>query len=164
MAPLRLVAVLFHDLRHMMWRTGTGATASLPAPSARLAPQPLTKGAEMALYEHIFIVRPDVSPAQMETLLEETKTLIESQGGKTGKVEYWGLRNLSYRINKSRKGHYGLIDIDASGPVIDELERLQRLSEDVMRYMTVRVDEHTDQPSAILSKKDDRRPRRDFRS
>ena len=116
----------------------------------------------MALYEHIFIVRPDVSPAQMESLIEETKALIEEKGGKTGKTEYWGLRNLSYRINKSRKGHYGLIDIDAPADVIAELERLQRLSEDVIRHMTIRVEAHSEEPSAILSKKDDRRgPRRD---
>ena len=115
----------------------------------------------MALYEHIFIVRPDVSPAQMESLLEETKALIEEKGGKTGKIEYWGLRNLSYRINKSRKGHYGLIDIDAEADVINELERLQRLSEDVIRHMTLRVEAHTEEPSAILPKKDDRRGRRE---
>jgi len=117
----------------------------------------------MALYEHIFIARPDISPAQMESLIEETKTLIEEKGGKAGKTEYWGLRNLAYRINKSRKGHYGLIDIDASAEVIEELDRLQRLSEDIIRHMTVRVEEHSEAPSAILTKKDDRRPRRDAR-
>jgi small subunit ribosomal protein S6 len=118
----------------------------------------------MALYEHIFIARPDISPAQMESKIEEIKTLIEEQGGKTGKTEYWGLRNLSYRINKSRKGHYGLIDIDAGAAVIDELTRIQRLSEDVIRQMTIRVEEHTEEPSAILSKKDDRRGRREPRN
>lgn len=115
----------------------------------------------MALYEHIFIARPDISPAQMESLLEETKALIEEKGGKAGKSEYWGLRNLAYRINKSRKGHYGLIDMDAPADVIAELDRIQRLSEDVIRHMTVRVEEHSEEPSAILSKKDDRRGRRD---
>ena len=115
----------------------------------------------MALYEHIFIARPDISPAQMESLIEETKALIEEKGGKTGKTEYWGLRNLSYRINKSRKGHYGLIDMDAPSEVVAELDRLQRLSEDIIRHMTVRVEEHSEEPSAILSKKDDRRGRRD---
>jgi small subunit ribosomal protein S6 len=118
----------------------------------------------MALYEHIFIARPDISPAQMESKIEEIKTLIEEQGGKTGKTEYWGLRNLSYRINKSRKGHYGLIDIDAGASVIDELTRIQRLSEDIIRQMTIRVEEHTEEPSAILSKKDDRRGRRESRN
>lgn len=115
----------------------------------------------MALYEHIFIARPDISPAQMESLIEETKALVEEKGGKIAKTEYWGLRNLAYRINKSRKGHYGLIDIDAPADVVAELDRLQRLSEDVIRHMTVRVDEHSEEPSAILTKKDDRRGRRD---
>ena len=115
----------------------------------------------MALYEHIFIARPDISPAQMESLLEETKALIEEKGGKTGKTEYWGLRNLAYRINKSRKGHYGLIDMDAPADVVAELDRIQRLSEDVIRHMTVRVEDHSEEPSAILSKKDDRRGRRE---
>ena len=118
----------------------------------------------MALYEHIFIARPDMSPAQMEALIEDVKTLIEEKGGKAGKTEYWGLRNLAYRINKSRKGHYGLIDIDGSAEVINELDRLQRLSEDVIRHMTVRVDEHNEAPSAILTKKDDRRGRREQRN
>jgi small subunit ribosomal protein S6 len=118
------------------------------------------KGADMALYEHIFIARPDISPAQMESLIEETKALIEEKGGKTGKTEYWGLRNLAYRINKSRKGHYGLIDMDAPADVVAELDRIQRLSEDVIRHMTVRVEDHSEEPSAILSKKDDRRGRR----
>lgn len=113
----------------------------------------------MALYEHIFIARPDISPAQAESLIEELKTLIEDKGGKTGKTEYWGLRNLSYRIAKNRKGHYGLIDIDAGSDVINELDRVQRLSEDVIRHMTVRVEEHSEEPSAVLSKKDDRRRR-----
>lgn len=113
----------------------------------------------MALYEHVFIARPDISPAQAESLIEDLKTLIESKGGKAGKTEYWGLRNLAYRIAKNRKGHYGLIDIDAEPDVINELDRLQRLSEDVIRHMTVRVEEHTEEPSAVLSKKDDRRRR-----
>jgi len=117
----------------------------------------------MALYEHIFIARPDISPAQMETKIEELKTLIEEQGGKTGKTEYWGLRNLAYRINKSRKGHYSLIDIDGDSAVINELDRIQRLSEDTIRHMTIRVEEHTEEPSAVLSKKDDRRGRREPR-
>jgi len=156
-----LVAVPVLDLGTWCSGTDTGAAADLPDPSAWCAPQPLMKGAEMALYEHIFIARPDISPAQMESLIEETKALVEEKGGKIAKTEYWGLRNLAYRINKSRKGHYGLIDIDAPADVVAELDRLQRLSEDVIRHMTVRVDEHSEEPSAILTKKDDRRGRRD---
>lgn len=114
----------------------------------------------MAYYEHVFIARPDISPAQVETLTEELKKLVEDQGGEVGKTEYWGLRNLAYRINKSRKGHYGLLDITADKPgVIEELERRQRLSEDVIRHMTVKVESFSDEPSAILSKKDDRKRR-----
>lgn len=113
----------------------------------------------MALYEHVFIARPDISPAQVESLTEELKILIEEKGGKVGKTEYWGLRNLAYRVNKHRKGHYGLIDIDANGDVLNELDRRQRLSDDVIRHMTVKVDAHTEEQSAILSKKDDRRRR-----
>jgi small subunit ribosomal protein S6 len=111
----------------------------------------------MALYEHVFIARPDISPAQVESLTESIKTLIEEQGGKVGKTEYWGLRNLSYRINKARKGHYGLVDIDAGPEVVAELDRIQRLSEDIIRHMTVKVEAHTEEQSAILSKRDDRR-------
>ncbi|MEE2524763.1 30S ribosomal protein S6 [Hyphobacterium sp. HN65] len=116
----------------------------------------------MALYEHVFIARPDISPAQVESLTEEIKTLVESKGGKVGKTEYWGLRNLAYRVHKHRKGHYGLLDIDAPAGTLEELDRRQRLSDDIIRYMTVRVEEHTENQSAILSKKDDRR-RRDNR-
>lgn len=116
----------------------------------------------MALYEHVFIVRPDISPAQVESLTEEIKALVEEKGGKVGKTEYWGLRNLAYRVKKHRKGHYGLLDIDAPAGTLEELDRRQRLSDDVIRHMTVRVEEHTENQSAILSKKDDRR-RRDNR-
>lgn len=117
----------------------------------------------MALYEHVFIARPDISPAQMESLTEEIRSLVEEKGGKVSKTEYWGLRNLAYRVNKHRKGHYGLLDVDASADIVDELNRRQRLSDDVIRHMTVRVDEHQEGQSAILSKKDDRR-RRDHRN
>lgn len=112
------------------------------------------------LRTHFHCASGHVPRADVHSLIEETKALITEKGGKTGKTEYWGLRNLSYRINKSRKGHYGLIDIDADADVINELDRLQRLSEDIMRHMTVRVEEHVEEPSAILTKKDDRRGRR----
>lgn len=117
----------------------------------------------MAYYEHVFIARPDLSPAQAESLVEDVKSMIEEKGGKVSKTEYWGLRNLAYRIEKNRKGHYGLVDIDAPADVIAELDRRQRLSEDIIRHMTLRVDELDEKPSAILSKKDDRRRRDDRR-
>ena len=116
----------------------------------------------MALYEHVLIARPDISPAQVETLMEELSGFLDKQGAKVAKTEYWGLRNLSYPINKQRKGHYSLFNIDGPADAIHELERQHRLSDDVMRYMTCRVDELTEEPSAVLRKSEDRK-RRDRR-
>lgn len=117
----------------------------------------------MALYEHVLIARPDISPAQVETLVEELSELLTKQGASVGKTEYWGLRNLSYPINKQRKGHYALFNIDGPAEAIHELERQHRISEDIMRYLTVRVDELVSDPSPILSRKD-RGRREDERS
>ena len=113
----------------------------------------------MPLYEHVFMARQDVSSQQVDTLTEQFKSIVEENGGSVGKTEYWGLRNLAYRVKKHRKGHYGLLDIDAPADLVSELERRQRLSDDVIRHMTVKVEEHSDEQSAILSKKDDRRRR-----
>jgi len=113
----------------------------------------------MQKYEHVFIARPDVSPAQMETAIEEIKTLVEEKGGKVNKTEYWGLRTLAYRLNKSRKGHYGYIDMEAGNDVLDVLEYRQRYAEDIMRYMTVKVDELNAEPTAVMRKGDDRKRR-----
>lgn len=114
----------------------------------------------MALYEHVLIARPDISPAQVETLMEELSEFLTKQGGKVAKTEYWGLRNLSYQINKQRKGHYALFNIDGPAEAIHELERQHRISDDIMRYMTVKVDELEEGPSAMMSRKD-RGSRRD---
>jgi small subunit ribosomal protein S6 len=111
----------------------------------------------MAFYEHVVITRPDISPAQVDTFVEELSGFLKDKGAKIGKTEYWGLRNLAYPIKKQRKGHYSLINIDGPADAIHELERRQRLSEDVMRYMTIRVDELTDEPSPVLSRKERRR-------
>ena len=111
----------------------------------------------MALYEHVVITRPDISPAQVDTFVEEMTGFLKEKGAKVGKTEYWGLRNLAYPIKKQRKGHYSLINIDGPAGAIHELERRQRLSEDVMRYMTIRVEELTDEPSPVLSRKERRR-------
>lgn len=113
----------------------------------------------MAFYEHVVITRPDISPAQVDTFVEELSEFLKGQGATIGKTEYWGLRNLSYQINKQRKGHYSLLNIDGPAGAIHELERRHRISDDVMRYMTIKVDELEDEPSAMLSRKD--RPRRD---
>ena len=130
----------------------------------------------MAFYEHVLIARQDISPQQAETLNEELKALIESLGGHIAKIEYWGLRNLSYRINKNRKGHYSLLAIDAPSAAVKEMERQLSINEDVLRYMTIRVEELDLELSPVLARRDrdretrgDRdgreggdRPRRDF--
>ena len=94
----------------------------------------------MALYEHVVISRQDISPQQAEALNDTLKHLIEEGGGSVGKIEYWGLRNLTYRIKKNRKGHYSLLAIDAPPAAVKEMERQLSINEDVLRYLTVRVE------------------------
>ena len=116
----------------------------------------------MALYEHVFLARQDVSAQQVDALVEQYKGVIESLGGKVGRVENWGLKSLTYRIKKNRKAHYVLMDITAPAAAIQEMERQMRISEDVLRYMTVSVEAHEEGPSAMMQKRDrDDRPRRD---
>ncbi len=114
----------------------------------------------MPLYESIFIARQDVPTTQVEALTKEFTDIIIKDGGKVTKTEQWGLRNLAYRINKNKKGHYVLFNIDAIPAAIDEMERNMKLHEDVLRFMTVRVEEHETEPSAILRK--DERSERPF--
>lgn len=116
----------------------------------------------MALYEHVFLARQDVSAQQVDALVEQYKGVIEAHGGKVGRVENWGLKSLTYRIKKNRKAHYALMDIDAPAAAIHEMERQMRINEDVLRYMTIAVEAHEDGPSAMMQKRDrDDRPRRD---
>ena len=115
----------------------------------------------MALYEHVVISRQDISPQQAEALNETLKQLIEANGGAVAKIEYWGLRNLTYRIKKNRKGHYSLLAIDAPAAAVQEMERQLGLNEDVLRYLTVRVDELDLELSPILARRDRDRERRD---
>ena len=118
----------------------------------------------MALYEHVFLARQDVSAQQVDGLVETYKGVLESNGGKVGRVENWGLKSLTYRIKKNRKAHYVLMDIDAPAAAVQEMERQMRISEDVLRYMTVSVEAHEEGPSAMMQKRDrDDRPRRDDR-
>jgi small subunit ribosomal protein S6 len=115
----------------------------------------------MALYEHVFLARADISQAQVETLIKEYADCIAEGNGKVGKIEYWGLRNLSYPIKKSRKAHYSLLNIDAPGPVIHEIERRHRINEDVLRFLTVKVEELQAEPSAVIARKDRDERKRD---
>jgi small subunit ribosomal protein S6 len=113
----------------------------------------------MAKYEHVVIARQDISPQQAEALNEQIKALIEENGGHIAKIEYWGLRNLTYRIKKNRKGHYSLLAIDAPAPAVKELERQLGINEDVLRYMTIRMDELNLELSPILARRERERER-----
>ena len=118
----------------------------------------------MALYEHTFMARQDISAQQVEELATHFKGVLEENGGTIGRVENWGLKSLQYRINKNRKAHYVLMDVDAPGAAIHELERQMRIHEDVLRYLTIKVDAFEEGPSAMMkrgSDRDDRGPRGD---
>ncbi len=118
----------------------------------------------MSYYESVFIARQDISATQVETLADTFTEIISGGGGNVTKREYWGLRNLAYRIKKNRKGHYMLLNIDAPSDAILEMERNMRISEDILRYITIRVDELEEGPSVMArsrSARDDHRPRRD---
>ena len=117
----------------------------------------------MPLYEHVLIARQDISAQQAETLNEELKALIEGAGGHIAKIEYWGLRNLTYRIKKNRKGHCSLLAIDAPAPAVKEMERQLSINEDVLRFMTVKVEELDLELSPVLARRDRERSERDDR-
>ena len=117
----------------------------------------------MAFYEHVVIARQDISPQQAEALNEQIKHLIEEGGGHIAKIEYWGLRNLTYRIKKNRKGHYSLLAIDAPAPAVKEVERQLSINEDVLRYLTVRVEELDLELSPVLARRDRDREGREGR-
>jgi len=106
----------------------------------------------MALYEHVFLARQDLSQAQVDALAAAATKTVEDNKGNVVKTETWGLRTLAYKIQKNRKAHFVMLDIDGSGDMIAELERQTRLSEDVIRYMTVRVEEHENGPSVMMRK------------
>lgn len=113
----------------------------------------------MPLYESVFIARQDIASTQVDTLGEQFTKIVEGLNGKVTKREYWGLRNLAFRIKKNRKGHYVLMNIDAPPAAVAEMERNMRLSEDVLRHMTVRVDALEEGPSMILQRRDEREGR-----
>jgi small subunit ribosomal protein S6 len=104
----------------------------------------------MPLYENVFIARQDISTAQVEALTDAFASAVESGGGKVSKREYWGLRTLAYRIKKSRKGHYMMLNIDAPAETVHEMERQMRINEDILRYLTIRVEALDDGPSPMM--------------
>jgi small subunit ribosomal protein S6 len=120
----------------------------------------------MSFYEHVFLARQDVSGQRVDEHVEQFKGVIEAGGGSVGKVEYWGLKNLPFRINKNRKAHYSLMNLDAPHEAVAEMERQMGLNEDIIRFMTIRVDELEDEPSVQMQKKerDERRRRERERS
>jgi len=116
----------------------------------------------MALYEHVFLTRQDATNAQVDALTEQFKGLIAAGGGKVTKTEYWGVKSLSFRVKKNRKAHYTLMNIDAPAPAVAEMERQMSISEDVIRFMTVRVEALEEGPSAQMRRRDDREDRGSF--
>jgi small subunit ribosomal protein S6 len=117
----------------------------------------------MPLYEHVFLARQDLAQAQVDALAENATSIIESQQGKVTKVENWGLRSLAYKIAKNRKAHYVMLNIDAPAGVVAELERQTQINEDIIRYMTVKVDGLEEGPSVMMRKSDRDRERRSDR-
>ena len=114
----------------------------------------------MALYEHVFLARQDLAQAQVDALAETATKIVEDHNGKVVKTETWGLRSIAYRIAKNRKAHYVMLEIDAPGETVAELERQTQINEDIIRYMTVRVDEHEAGPSVMMRKQERDRERR----
>ena len=114
----------------------------------------------MPYYEHTFIARPDLSGQQAQTLAEELTQLVTDNGGEVKKTEYWGLRTMAYRVKKNRKGHYLHLNIDAPASTVDELERNERIHDDVIRYLTVKVDALQEGPSIFMQAKASRDDRR----
>jgi small subunit ribosomal protein S6 len=113
----------------------------------------------MPLYEHVFLTRQDASAQQVEELTAQFKGVIEQMGGQVAKTEQWGAKSLSYRLRKNRKAHFTLFNVDAPPGALNEVERQERLNEDVLRYLTIRVEEHEEGPSAMMRKADRDRER-----
>jgi len=114
----------------------------------------------MALYEHVFLARQDLAQAQVDTLAENASKIVTDHGGRVVKTENWGLRSLAYRIAKNRKAHYVMLEIDAPGDTVAEIERQAGINEDIIRYMTVRVDELEQGPTVMMRKQERDRERR----
>lgn len=108
----------------------------------------------MALYEHVFLARQDLSQAQVDALAEAATGIVEERGGKVARTETWGLKQLAYKIEKNRKAHFVMLAMDAPGDTVAELERQSSINEDIIRYLTIRVDEHEEGPSVMMRKGD----------
>ena len=117
----------------------------------------------MSLYEHVYLARQDASAQQVEELTAHLKGVVEGLGGSIAKTEYWGVKSLSYRLRKNRKAHFTLMNVDAPPAAINEIERLERLNEDVLRYLTIRVEELEEGPSAMMRRAERDRDRDDRR-
>jgi small subunit ribosomal protein S6 len=113
----------------------------------------------MPYYEHVVISRQDISPQQAEALNDQLQAIIQEGGGSVAKIEYWGLRNLTYRIKKNRKGHYSLLAIDAPAAAVKEMERQLSINEDVLRFLTMRVEELDLELSPVLARRERERER-----
>lgn len=116
----------------------------------------------MALYEHVFLTRQDAAPATVDALVEQYKGIIAAGGGKVAKVENWGLKSVSFRIKKNRKAHFTLMNIDSPPAAVAEMERQMSISEDVIRYMTIKVEALEEGPSAQMRKREEREERGGF--
>jgi len=108
----------------------------------------------MPLYEHIFLARQDVTSQQVEAMVDQYKDVIQQNGGTVEKTEMWGVKSLAYRIKKNRKAHFTMFNISAPAPAVAEMERQMRISEDILRFMTIRVDELESEPSVMMQKRD----------
>ena len=117
----------------------------------------------MPLYEHVFISRQDLSNTQAESLIEHFSSILSDNSGKVVESEYWGIKTMAYKMNKNRKGHYAFLKTDAPSEAVQEMERLMRLHDDVMRVLTIKVDEHKELPSVQMQKRDERSERRERR-
>src|SRR5579862_8975727 len=129
--------------------------------ACRREPRQHKERTSMPLYEHVFLARQDASTQQVEELTAQMTGIVEQAGGKVTKTENWGVRSLTYRMNKNRKAHFVLLNIDAPSAAVAEIERQERISEDVIRYLTVRVEELEEGPSAMIRKADRDRERDD---
>jgi len=138
---------------------GGAAKDSCPTFEMRLE----ISGAHMPLYEHVMIARQDLSNTQAEGLIEHFGTILSDNGGTLVDHEYWGVKTMAYKINKNRKGHYIFLRTDAAAPAVKEMERLMGLHDDVMRVLTIKMDEHKELPSVQMQKRDERPERRERR-